>query len=93
MSDIFDKVSDAITNTANSISDKAREVSEVTALRGKVRSQNKVVENAYIEIGRQYYEAHKEETGDYYADLMKKITDALEEIKKLEEDIENIKQK
>ena len=93
MSDIFDKVSDAITSTANNISDKAREVSEVTALRGKIRSQNKVIENAYIEIGKQYYEAHKEAEGDDYAELIGQITAAHDKIELLEQDIENIRKK
>ncbi|MBR1743809.1 MAG: hypothetical protein IJ733_18480 [Lachnospiraceae bacterium] len=93
MSDIFEKVSDAFTTTANVISDKAREVSELSALRGRVRGQKKIVEEEYMEIGRQYYEAHKEEEGNYYASSMAKITDALKEIERLEEDIKNIKEK
>lgn len=91
MSDVFEKVSDVVTSTANAISDKAREISEVSALRGKIRSRKNLIETEYMEIGRQYYQAHKEEEGNYYADSMTKITKALEEIEKLEDDIQNIK--
>ena len=52
MAGFLDKVTDVINNTASDISDKAKEFSEVSSLNGQIRSQEKIIENAYIEIGK-----------------------------------------
>ncbi len=91
MSGFFDKVSDVINNTANEISDKAKEISEVSSLNGQIRSQEKVIENTYLEIGRKYYEAHKEALEDEFLEQIKKITEAKELAERLKQDVANIK--
>ncbi len=93
MSEFWDKVSDTLNGAATTVTDKAKEVSEVTALKGQVRSQKKKLENAYLEIGGKYYEAHKDDENDIYAEQLRVITDAKKEIEKLEEDIATIKAK
>lgn len=91
MAGFFDKVSDVINNTANEISDKAKEISEVSSLNGQIRSQEKVIEATYLEIGKNYYEAHKEAAEDTYSEQIKKITDAKEVVERLKQDVANIK--
>lgn len=93
MAGFFDKLSDTINNTANNISDKAKEFSEVSSLNGQIRSQEKQIENAYIEIGKSYYEAHKDAAEDIYLEQMKKITEAKEVADRLRTDVETIKSK
>ncbi|MDE6566384.1 MAG: hypothetical protein K2K70_01460 [Lachnospiraceae bacterium] len=93
MAGFFNKVGVAINNAANDLSDKAKEVSEVTALKGQLRSQEKIVENMYLEIGREYYEAHKMETEDPFAAQMQNITTAKQTADRLRDDIDIIKDK
>lgn len=93
MADFFDKLSNAINNTANDISDKAKEFSEVSSLNGQIRSQERVIENNYREIGMAYYAAHKDDLSDPYAKQIRKITEASAQAEKLREDVANIKQK
>lgn len=93
MASFFNKVGVAINNAANDLSDKAKEVSEVTALKGQLRSQEKIVENMYLEIGRGYYEAHKMETEDPFAAQMQNITTAKQTADQLRDDIDIIKEK
>lgn len=93
MAGFFDKVSDVINNTANDISDKAKEFSEVTSLNGQIRSQEKIIENTYREIGKGYYESHKNSPDDDFSDQISKITQASEIADKLREDVANIKKK
>lgn len=93
MAGFFDKVSDVINNTANDISDKAKEFSEVSSLNGQIRSQEKVIENAYREIGKNYYETHKDADSDAYLEQIKKITEASAIAEKLKQDVANIKKK
>ncbi|MCM1244447.1 MAG: hypothetical protein NC293_02245 [Roseburia sp.] len=93
MAGFFDKVSDVINNTANDISDKAKEFSEVSSLNGQIRSQEKLIENAYREIGKSYYEAHANATEDAYLEQLQTITEAKKTAEKLREDVANIKGK
>lgn len=93
MAGFFDKVGAAISSTANDLSDKAKEVSEVTALKGQIRSQDKIVENMYLEIGRNYYESHKDNMEDEYAAQMQNITTAKQTAERLRDDIDIIKAK
>ncbi len=91
MEDFFGKITETITNAASGISDKAKEVSEITALKGKIRGQEKVIDNVYLELGKRYYEANKNYIEDPNFDEMRKITEALDKIEDLKEDIENIR--
>lgn len=93
MAGFFDKLSDAINNTATDISDKAKEFSEVSSLNGQIRSQEKLIENAYREIGMKYYEAHKDATEDPYLSQITQIKQAQETAEKLRADVANIKSK
>ncbi len=93
MAGFLDKVTDVINNTTSGISDKAKEFSEVSSLNGQIRSQEKIIENSYIEIGKAYYKANKDNEGDIYAVSMNKITEAEKLVAKLREDVANIKNK
>lgn len=93
MAGFFDKVGAAINNAANDITDKAKEVSEVTALKGQLRSQEKVMENMYLEIGKGYYEAHKSDAEDPFAAQIQNITTAKQTVERIQDDIDIIKEK
>ncbi len=93
MAGLFDKVSDVINNTAYGISDKAKEITEISALNGQIRSQEKTIERMYLEIGQSYYETHKDAESDDYIGLIQKITTAKETVEKLKEDVKIIKNK
>lgn len=93
MAGFFDKVSDVINNTANDISDKAKEISEVSSLNGQIRSQERVIENTYREIGKSYYEAHANATEDVYLEQIQRINEAMQTAEKLRTDVANIKNK
>ena len=93
MAGFFDKMGAAISSTANDLSDKAKEMSEVTALKGQIRSQDKIVENMYLEIGRNYYDSHKDNMEDEYAAQMQNITTAKQTAERLRDDIDIIKAK
>lgn len=93
MAGFINKVGAAINNAANDLSDKAKEVSEVTALKGQLRSQEKIIENMYLEIGREYYEMHKTAIEDPFAAQIQNITTAKQTAERLRDDIDIIKDK
>lgn len=91
MAQFLDKVADAIDNAAKEIGDKAKEVSEVTALKGKYRSQETICHNAYLAIGKAYYEAHKNDSENAFLEDIQKITKATDEMERIQNDIDIIK--
>ena len=93
MAGFFDKVTDVINNAANEVTDKAKEISEVSSLNGQIRSQEKLIEHTYLEIGKKYYEAHKDATEDIYLEQLQTITTAKNTADKLKNDVANIKNK
>ena len=44
MAGFLDKLSDVINNTADEITDKAKEISEVSSLNSQIRNQEKTIE-------------------------------------------------
>lgn len=93
MAGFFDKLSGALNDAANDISDKAKEYSEVSSIKGQIRSQEKVIQATFLEIAKSYYNENKDNTEDKYYDSMKKITEAQKIVDKLNRDIANIKTK
>lgn len=93
MAGFLDKVGVAINNAANDLTDKAKEVAEVSALKGQLRSQEKIMENMYLEIGKQYYELHKDDAEDAFAAQIQNITTAKQTAERIRDDIDVIKAK
>lgn len=93
MAGFFDKLSDVINNTADGITDKAKEISEISSLNGQIRSQEKMIERTYLDMGKKYYEAHKIDSSDPFLEEMDRITEAKNQIERLKNDIDNIKNK
>ena len=93
MAGFFDKLSDVINNTADGITDKAKEISEISSLNGQIRSQEKMIERTYLDMGKKYYEAHKNDSSDPFLEDMDRITEAKNQIERLKNDIDNIKNK
>lgn len=91
MAGFFDKVADTINSTANNLGDKAKELSEITALKGQIRSQEKIIESMYLEIGKLYFEAHKDEADAPYAAQMQNIVSAKIEAAKLQDSVDQIR--
>ena len=75
------------------ITDKAKEISEVSSLNSQIRNQEKTIERCYNEIGKLYYEAHKDDTSDAFLEQIERITKAKQEVERLKKDVENIKNK
>lgn len=93
MASFFDKASDVLKNTANEISDKAKEYSEVSSLNVQIRNQEKVIDSAYLEIGKLYFEAHKDALEDPYLEQIMRIKSANDTAESLRKTVAAIKGK
>ena len=59
--EFFDKLSETIVSAGKDVGQKAKDVSEIAKLKMDIRSKEDFVEKQYAELGKAYYEKHKNE--------------------------------
>jgi ribosomal protein L40E len=91
MSSFFDKLGETITAKSKDVAKKAKEVAEVVNLNAKISTQEEIIKKAYLEIGQKYYEKNKLDISNEFGMEFEKIAEALEEISKLKNEIQSIK--
>lgn len=89
--DFFEKIGEKIVATGSEISDKAKEMSSVVALKNQIRTEENKIAEIYKRIGEKYFLAHKDDESDIYADDMTSIIVAQEGIKTLNQQIAEVK--
>lgn len=87
----FDKLGETITAKSKDVAKKAKEVAEVVNLNTKISTQEEIIKKAYLKIGQKYYEQNKLDTTNEFGLEFETITEALEEITKLKNEIQSIK--
>lgn len=83
----FEQLGKTINDASDSLKRKTQNFTEVNSLEKQVNSNQSVVQNMYAEIGRAYYEAHKADEQDVYAEQCRVITNALNQIAQLQDQI------
>lgn len=91
--EFFDKLERAVTETGQGIGRKAKELAEITKLKNMLHTCEKVMDQNYREIGRKWYEAHKDEENNEYAKECKALRDAQAGADALKEQIDAINKK
>lgn len=86
----FDKLEKTVTETGQEISRKAKELAEITRLKNMLHTCEEVLDQNYREIGKAYYEAHKDEEDGEYSEAFRAIRDAQRGMEALKEQIEAI---
>lgn len=88
--DFFSKLGNTISATGRDVSQKAKELTGIAKLNMDVRSKEEYVLKQYSEIGKQYYELHKEDAEPLF-DEIPLVKAALEEIEALKNEIAEMK--
>lgn len=86
----FDKLEKTVTETGQGISRKAKELAEITRLKNMLHTCEEVMDQNYREIGKAYYEAHKDEENGEYAEQCRAIRDARKGAETLKKQIEEV---
>ncbi len=89
--DFFEQIGEKIMATGNELSQKAKEMSSVASLKNQIRDEENKIAKIYQAIGQKYYEAHKDDESDAFAEDFASIVAAQEGIKTLNEQINEIK--
>lgn len=88
--DFFSKLGDTISATGKDVSKKARDLTGLAKLNMDVRAKEEYILKQYGEIGKQYYEQHKEDAEPAFEEIAL-IKEAMEEIEVLKSEIAQMK--
>ena len=89
--DFFDKVGDVITSTGKDVVKKAKDIAEAANLKSQISCPERIIDEAYVEIGKAYYEVHKDEENHLYMEQCATISDAMEKISQLNDELVRLK--
>ena len=87
------KAADTTKDLADKATDKAKDVSRIAKLSLEINSEKDVIRKAYSEIGRLYYETHKDDPESIFIQLCDEVTLANENIASKEAEISDIKKR
>lgn len=87
----FNKFKETVADTSKMVAQKAKDVAEVTKLNGQISSEEAKIKEAYLAIGKRYFEENMGEVSDAYINDFTIINEAKARISELQEQIKTIK--
>lgn len=85
--DFFDKLGESLTAAGKDVSQKAKDMSEIAKLKLDIKSKEDYVEKQFVELGKAYFEKHKEEEGIEEAEQFFLIKEAQEAIDRMRAEV------
>ena len=89
--DIASKTADVTKDLTSKTADKARLLKKIAKLTLDISGQKDDIRDAYYEIGKLYYAAHRDDAEEDFAFLCNGITEAMQDIEKKTEAINALK--
>ncbi len=84
---LWDDITEKVGTGSKIVADKAKEVSEIANLRAQIISCDNTLVKNYKELGKAYFEAHKDEVSGEFDDIMKIIKEASDKKASLNEQL------
>ncbi|NLH01255.1 MAG: hypothetical protein GX488_05045 [Clostridiales bacterium] len=78
-------------NLAEKAADKAKDVARIAKLNMELSEEKDTIQKAYLEIGKLYYETHKNAPEGFFVQLCDEITLANEHIEKILAELDELK--
>jgi len=83
----FDKLGESISTGSQKVAQKAKELSEVSNLNSQLGRDESIVRSSIDELGRLYFEQHRDEVESAYPEIVKRIDDANADIARIKQEI------
>ena len=87
----WENLGDTITAKGKIVADKAKNLTDIASLRGQIVTCENVIIKNYKDIGKVYYELHKNNPEEEFSDKIEAITNAERAIRELEKKIAELK--
>lgn len=89
--ELFDKLGDTIVSVSKDATQKAKDISELARIRMDIRAKQDYLNKLFLEIGKLYYDAHKDDEEKEFKEEMLLIKDAQEVLEDLKQQLGQIK--
>jgi len=90
--DFADKAGDSVKDLANKAADKAKAGGRIAKLTMEISTEKETMKKAYLEIGRLYYDTHKDAPDGFFIQLCEEIGAAEQKIAEKEAEIAALKE-
>lgn len=87
----FDILGKTVTEAGQKTIAKTKELADTTRLNSMISDEEKLNETRFCKIGKLYFELHKEDFEDSFAELMNSVIESNKRIKEFKKNIEDIK--
>lgn len=89
----LEKIGETISVKGKEAVDKAKVLAEIANLKGQINTCEEVIRQNYLEIGRAYYEDHREMPDGSFEKQCRAIDNARNGIEELRKKVEELKEK
>lgn len=89
--DTFEIVADSTKDFAVKTAEKAKSTARIAKLSMEINGEKDTIKKAYLEIGKLYYEMHRDDPDGFFAQLCDEVTVANANIAAKEEEIAELK--
>ena len=76
---------------ANTVADKAKDTAQIAKLNMEIASERDRIKKAYLELGKLYYDTHKDDPDGFFTQLCQEVTLSLSRVTALEDEIARLK--
>lgn len=87
----FDKLGESISSKGKDVAKKAKELAEISGLNGKISTQEEIIRQSYLDLGKEFYEKYKNVPENEFGAKCDIITVAYVEIEEIKNEINKIK--
>jgi len=91
LKDTYDVVAGATKEFAGKAVEKAKCTARIAKLSLEINSEKDIIKRAYLEIGKLYYEMHRDDPDSFFAQLCDEVTVANASIQSMEQEIAELK--
>ena len=85
--DFFDRMGEKLVTAGKDVTQKAKDLSGTAKLNFDIKAKEDFIEKQYAQIGKLYYEDHKEEADGAYGQQMQAIAEAFAAIDHMKEEV------
>lgn len=91
--DFFDRMGEKLVTAGKDVTQKAKDLSGTAKLNFDIKAKEDFIEKQYAQIGKLYYEDHKEEADGAYGQQMQAIAEAFAAIDHMKEEVLKLKER
>lgn len=88
---LFDQIGKRVTDASRGVTQQTKNLADTAKYNNAISAEEKAILEAYTEIGKAYYKAHKDDPNAENIKILNAITEAFEKIHQYKERIKEIK--